>query len=82
MAVEDEYEELHAAMEREGFSRVITASDGITYCLPRAEYNFVGNHTRAQVLAAAQRAANSTGRESEILVTKSAGRTWSGLATE
>lgn len=32
-----DYESLHAAMERQGFSRLITADDGRTFHLPWSE---------------------------------------------
>ena len=37
-----DYETLHAAMERQGFSRVIKGPDGRTYQLPSAEYDGTG----------------------------------------
>jgi len=78
-AGDEDYTNLHAAMGAEGFSRLITSDDGATYHLPTAEYNFEGDMTRGEVLEAAKRAAKSTGRDAEILVTESAGRTWSNL---
>lgn len=78
-ATDDDYESLHDAMAREGFSRQITSNDGVTYHLPTAEYNYEGNRSRSQVLDAAKRAANTTGLKYAVLVTESDGRTWSGL---
>jgi hypothetical protein len=75
----DDYEILHSAMETEGFSRTITASDGITYHLPTAEYNRSSLLTRDQVLASAERAATKAQKGYEVLVTESAGRKWVGL---
>lgn len=75
----DDYETLHDAMERKGFSRTIAGGNGRTYQLPTAEYNFDGDGTRESVLGKAQKAADSTGLKHSILVTESAGRTWSGL---
>ena len=75
-----DYETLHAAMSRAGFSRYITSDDGITYHLPTAEYDRSGNFTRSQVLSQATAAANSTGKANAVLVTESNGRTWSGLS--
>ena len=57
-----DYDTLHAAMERQGFSRLITGDDGKTYQLPWAEYDGTANLTSLQVLGAAQTAANSTGK--------------------
>ena len=56
-ATEDDYAELHAAMETEGFSRLIEDNKGNVCHLPWAEYNSVGEETRDQVLAAAKRGA-------------------------
>lgn len=78
-ADEDDYEQLHAAMEREGFSRTIVSGDGTTYHLPTAEYDRQGNLTRDEVLESAKRSANKTGCSYAVLVTQSNGRTWQGL---
>jgi hypothetical protein len=75
----DDYETLHAAMERKGFSRFITSGDNVTYHLPTAEYDYNENKTRADVLALAKAAANETGKKYAVLVTESKGRTWYGL---
>jgi len=74
-----DYDTLHAAMERHGFSRLITADDGRTYQLPWAEYNASGNLTSMQVLGIAQNAANTTGRKNSVLVTEAKTRAWSSL---
>lgn len=73
------YEELHAKMKSEGFSRTITSGDGTVYHLPDAEYNREGPLTRDDVLASAKRAAGTTGHQYSILITESDGRTWVGL---
>ena len=78
-AAEKEYERLHEAMEVEGFSRVIEGTSGKVYHLPTAEYNYKGDSTVDDVLAAAKRAAKITGKASEILVTESKSRRFSGL---
>lgn len=74
-----DYETLHAAMERRGFSRQITSDDGKTYHLPTAEYNISAALDRQQVLESAKVAATETGKSFEVLVTESDGRTWHGL---
>jgi len=74
-----DYDRLHAAMERQGFSRQITGNDGRTYQLPWAEYDGTATLTSMQVLGAAQTAANSTGKKNSILVTEANNRAWSGL---
>lgn len=78
-ATSEDYTNLHAAMEERGFARTITSDQGVTYHLPWGEYNFSGAATRAEVMRAAKEAAGTTGRECEVLVTQSAGRSWSGL---
>jgi hypothetical protein len=47
--------------------------------MPPAEYNYEGAATRAEVLAKAQAAAGRVVTSYAVLVTESAGRTWSGL---
>jgi hypothetical protein len=78
-ATYSDYETLHAAMDAEGFSRKIKSDDGTVYHLPTAEYNRIGELTRAQVLAAAKRAAAKTNKRYAVLVTESVARTWEGL---
>ncbi|SRR5713101_981138 len=51
-----DYDTLHAAMERQGFSRLITADDGRRYQLPLAEYDSTANLTSSRVLEIAQTA--------------------------
>ena len=74
-----DYETLHAAMERAGFSRVIRSDEGRWYHLPTAEYDCSGSLTQRQVLKAAESAAATTGKGFGVIVTESAGRTWSNL---
>lgn len=78
-ADEDDYEILHEAMERKGFSRLITSEKGTSYHLPTAEYNYIGSATRDAVLAAAKAAATQTKRKFAVLITESQRRTWVGL---
>lgn len=78
-ASDDDYSNLHSAMERRGFTRLITSSDGVTYHLPTAEYNLEKNWDTDRVLAEAKAAAQSTGRDYEVLITESSGRKWYGL---
>lgn len=74
-----DFETLHRAMAQKGFSKLITSDDGITYHLPRGEYNIETNSSRSQVLHAAKQAVQATGQSAEILVTEARGRSWSGL---
>jgi len=74
-----DYEKLHAAMGRRGFSRQITSDDGKVYRLPLAEYDRTGNLSREQVLDSARAAAAETGKQNAVLVSESVGRMWVGL---
>jgi hypothetical protein len=78
-ADEHDYETLHAAMSREGFSRYIVDAAGTRYHLPLAEYNCDLEYDRNEVLDQVKRAAEKVGKRYSILVTKSAGRSWHGL---
>jgi len=74
-----DYDTLHATMERQGFSRLITGNDGRTFQLPWAEYNGTANLTSSQVRDIALEAAKTTGKSNAVLVTEAVGRAWSGL---
>lgn len=76
---EGDYDILHSAMEREGFTRTIVSDKGKEYHLPPAEYNKEGNFTIEQVKDSAKRAAAVTKKEFAVLVTESNGRSWYGL---
>ncbi len=78
--VYSDFETLHNAMFKQGFSTLISSDGGITYHLPRAEYNISTQNNRSEVLKLAERAVVTTKKTAEILVTESVGRTWSGLA--
>lgn len=74
-----DYQVLHAAMEKQGFSRLITADDGQTYHLPWAEYSGSGKLNSEQVRDIARTAANATGKNNAVLVTEAQTRAWVGL---
>jgi hypothetical protein len=78
-ATSKDYDKLHNEMEREGFSRTVTADSGTEYWLPSAEYDRTGNLTRDEVRDSADRAAKKTGKKHAVLVTESEGRCWRGL---
>jgi hypothetical protein len=78
-AAYSDYENLHAAMEKVGFSRIIAADDGTRYQLPTAEYDRSTALTCEQVLNQAKVAANSTGKGNAVLVTETTRRMWNGL---
>jgi len=78
-ASDDDYDVLHEAMENNGFSRFITGGDDVMYHLPTAEYNYVGDKTKNDVLDLAKAAATRTDKKFAVLVTESDGRVWVGL---
>jgi hypothetical protein len=75
----EDYEILHAAMARKGFSRTIQGSDGITYHLPWAEYYANTTSSIEQVRSAAISAADATGRNSSVLVSQAIQIAWQNL---
>ncbi len=75
-----DFEQLHKAMFAAGFSKQIKADSGQSYLLPRGEYYIITTKSSDQVLNAAVAAMNTTGESGEILVTRSAGVHWRGLA--
>ena len=75
----EDYENLHREMENKGFSRDITDSKGVSYRLPTAEYNYVGQRTIEQVLEMAKSAASKVKADFEAIVTESNGRRWYNL---
>lgn len=67
-------------MEKQGFTRtIIDTQSKIEYHLPTAEYNFIGDNNRQEVIDKAKIAAGSTGLKYAILLTPSSGRIWIGL---
>jgi hypothetical protein len=77
----EEYSRLHAAMKGRGFLREITADNGITYMLPTAEYNRIGNNlTVKSVYDDAWGAASSVWARCAVLVVQADGpKMWNGL---
>ena len=72
------YEKLYESMAHQGFTDTLVTEQGRVK-MPPAEYNYEGTATRAEVLAKAQVAAGRVVTSYAVLVTESAGRTWSGL---
>ena len=75
----DDYDNLHDEMKAEGFTRTIKNSDGESYRLPTAEYNYIGNNTASEVRDKAADAAGRVKKKFAVLVTESASRSWQGL---
>jgi hypothetical protein len=77
----DDYEELHANMSANGYSRTIESGDGTTYQLPTGTYVMRSTTgTQDTALKAAQEAANATGRNYSVIIADWTQATWSGLA--
>jgi hypothetical protein len=74
-----DYETLHAAMEKEGFERTITSSQGAKYHLPTAEYYRITNLSINDVLQSAERAANVVRKNYSVVVSETVRVTWNGL---
>lgn len=77
----DDYEILHDAMFQLDFFKVIKDDNtGIYYSLPTAEYNYVGDiEDINQLIDRVNIGASQTGKEYQILVTKSKGIVFYGL---
>lgn len=73
------YENLHSGMERRGFARTITSSDGTVYDLPSATYYRSSTYDKSNILADARAAANAVWSDNGVLVSETVGSTWNGL---
>ena len=73
-----DYENLHAQMGANGFSRTIASDGGNSYHLPWTGYNYEGNLSGNQVLEAAKSAASRAHNDFAVLVTESA-KCWHNL---
>ena len=74
-ATTKDYDELHAAMVRGGFSRTITNSRG-RWKMPTAEYRLAANLTAAQVCDKAHAIASAIRRNPWVLVTEGDVSAW------
>lgn len=73
------YENLHAQMERRGFTRTIKSDDGTVYDLPSAMYHRIASSTKASILEDAKTAANAVWSDNGVIVSETNGSTWRGL---
>jgi hypothetical protein len=73
-----DYENLHAAMKRAGFSRLIAGSDGKIYRLPHAQYSRTTHLTLQDVRDQAHAAARSVWDSVQVLTTEG-NSAWVGL---
>jgi hypothetical protein len=75
----DDYNNLHAAMERAGFKRyLLGAVNGVNkaYAMPTAEYDFESNLDCSQVRDLAKRIADGVKLGAWVLTTQVAARAW------
>lgn len=71
----NDYEKLHAAMGKVGFSQTVEAA-GRTFYLPHAEYDLSAEMTVQQVLELVRKAAGGVWPDHLLLVTEVKSRTW------
>jgi hypothetical protein len=77
----DDYDRLHASMQRRGYYRAIRGTDGKAYQLPTGTYVVRDtNSSLENALNAAQEAANETGKQSSVFVADWSTATWLGLS--
>jgi Endoribonuclease GhoS len=77
----NDYETLHAAMARAGFSRTITSQNGTVYHLPTAQYAISSAGDPMSILKAARHAADTTRKQNGVLVATTQSTAWIGLTT-
>jgi len=73
------YADLAKDLAAKGITDLITASDGVTYKMSPAEYNYEGDATTETVLNSVKASANKTGCSSAVFVTQANQRMWNGL---
>jgi hypothetical protein len=78
-AVEEEYEILHKAMSKSGFSRTVLDTNKIEFHLPKAEYGMSADLEPAKVMDVATKAAEQTNKMFGILLTQAQGVTFFNL---
>lgn len=82
----DDYEKLHEEMEKEGFEKTITSSDGKEYSLPDGEYHYdkqvpinPGKEDYQIVLEKAKKAAQKTNKKFGVITSRKDVSTWDNL---
>jgi hypothetical protein len=75
----EDYEKLHTAMMRAGFSRIIIDDDGVRYHLPPAEYVGSGDWNASVVQKQVWLIATSVWKQPAVYVTTAGSRSWRGL---
>ena len=79
-AVEEEYEVLHKAMSKVGFSRTVLDTNKIEFHLPKAEYGMSADLEPVKVMDIVTKAAEQTNKMFGILLTQAQGVTFYNLA--
>lgn len=74
-----DYENLHAAMARAGFSRTIRSDNGTVYYLPTAEYYMSNAGNALSVLKLARGAADAVGKTYGAIAAEAGATAWIGL---
>lgn len=79
-AAKDDYEVLHASMQRRSFKRTIKGGDGRTYQLPTGTYVMENtNDLLSDAVNAANDAAKETGKKSWVLAVEWSNASWLNL---
>jgi hypothetical protein len=70
----EDYEELHEALRKRGFTNCVPTSNGNTWRLPTGFYYSTGRDDDKDIVAkAVKESADSTGYENELVVIKTSG---------
>ena len=73
---QSDYERLHAALRKSGFSQTITGGDGTEFYLPHAEYDHESEHSSDQVRESVRAITKGVWDSAYVLVTKVLERSW------
>ncbi len=75
------YVDMARDLASKGITDLIAASNGNSYKLPPAEYNYLGTESIDIVLGAVQASATKTGKRFAVFVTEATQTRWIGLNT-
>jgi hypothetical protein len=73
------YVDMAKDLATKGITDVIAASNGNSYKMSPAEYNYVGAENIDAVLASVQASATKTGKRHAVFVTEASQTKWNGL---
>jgi hypothetical protein len=73
------YVEMAKDLATKGITDVIAGSDGNSYKMPPAEYNYVGSENIDAVFDAVRASANKTGKSNAVFVTEATRTKWVGM---